>query len=174
MAKTSKIVLQLEEAELGASAEELARIIMARIGLDPRKRGSTDAMYRTLLEFYERAKQANQHKDQKKAVMTVEEMAMHAKITRQTMYEYLQRWLLINLISKVSFIDDDGTVIIGYRLNGSTLEDAFKRVKTQVVKHLDTTERYIIELQKTIKNEKIAAKMRQNRASEEESESMDA
>ena len=163
MVKDNKIVLSNVEAELGSDIEALAKTIIARIGLMPRKKGSTDQMFQTFLEFYEKAKQANQFKDPKRAVMTVEEMAMHAKISRQTMYEYLQRWLAINLLTKVSFINNDGSVTVGYRLNGTTLEDAFKKVKTQVVRHLDITERYIIELQKTIKNEKIASKMQQRR-----------
>jgi hypothetical protein len=160
MAKNERLVLSNIEAELGSNSEELAKVIIARIGLMPRKRGSTDSMHKVFIEFYERTKVANQYKDPKKAVMSVEEMAMHAKITRQTMYEYLQRWLILNIITKVSFIDDDGGVIIGYKLNGNTLEDAFRRAKTQIVRHLDITERYVIELQKTIKNEKIAKSMR--------------
>lgn len=168
MARTTRIVLSNEEAELGSDSGELARVVVARTGLMPRKRGSTNGMHDALLEFYERAKQATQYKDPKRAVMTVEEMAMYAKITRQTMYEYLQRWLDLNILTKVSFINEDGSVTIGYRLNGGNLEEAFRRVKTQIVRHLDLTERYINELQKTVKNEKIAKKMQQHHERREE------
>ncbi|MFW5746876.1 MAG: hypothetical protein ACOCWQ_05000 [Nanoarchaeota archaeon] len=161
MAK-EKFSLAHVEAELGSDSQELAKVIIQRIGLEPRKRGSTDNMHQALLEFYERAKVANQQKDPKKAVMTVEEMAMYAGITRQTMYEYLGRWLKLNIITKVSFINGDGSVTIGYRLHGTTLEDAFRKAKTQVVRHLDLTERYIGELQKTIKNEKISKRMQKH------------
>ena len=96
----SKIVLQHHEAGMNPTSEELARVVMARIGLEPRKKGSTEKMYRTLIELYEKAKVAHREKKPEEAVMTVEEMGYYAGITRQTMYDYLRRWLDLNLIVK--------------------------------------------------------------------------
>lgn len=138
---------------------ELVRIVLERLGLGPRKKGSTDAIHNILLELYEKQKQATQHKDPALAIMTVEEMAMRASISKQTMYEYLGRWLHIDIIQKVSFLDSSKKLIIGYKLRGNTLEDAFKHARSVVTKHLDETERYIQDLQKLIKNEKIRATM---------------
>ena len=158
----SKIVLINAEATVNPTSEELAKIVLARIGLMPRKQGATDKMFRTLLELYERAKIAYREKHPEKAVMTVEEMGFFAGITRQTMYDYLGRWLQLGLIQKQSYINE-GKVIIGYRLNGATLEHAFQKAILQVNTHMDTTSKYIGELQKLIKNEKISEtqKMRQ-------------
>lgn len=150
-----KIILTNKEPNLNASSEELANIILARIGLEPRKKGSTEKMNRTFLEMYERAKRANREKKPEEAVMTVEEMALFAGITRQTMYEYLKRWLDLNMIVKTSYIKD-GKVIIGYKLNGPTLEIAFEKARMAINNHLELTTKYIQELQKIVKNEKIS------------------
>lgn len=155
--KNSKIILETLLIEGTPPSSELAHVIITRMGLAPRKKDATQHLSRTLLAFYEHAKQANQTKDPRKAILTVDEMAMYAKISRQTMYEYLPRWLTLQIITKVSYISPDGGVIIGYKLNGTTLEDAFKKAKSVIAKHLDTTHLYISQLQKTIKNEKIAA-----------------
>ncbi|MFT4310264.1 MAG: hypothetical protein ACMXYC_01390 [Candidatus Woesearchaeota archaeon] len=158
--KNNKIILNQIDADISANSTELAQIIVARLGLEPRKKGSTDAIYRVLLEFYERSKQATQYKDPKKAVMTVEEMGYYAKVSKQTMYEYLQRWLLIGMIVKISYIDNAGKVTVGYKLHGNTIEDAFQKAKSVILRHIDQTERYIVELQKKIKNEKISESMK--------------
>ncbi len=149
-----KYVLTDAETGLNPTVDELARTIMDRIGLEPRKRGSTTLMFQTLLELYERSKSANRDKHPENAIVTVEEMAAHAGISRQTMYEYLRRWLALSLISKSSYILD-GKVIIGYRLNGATLESAFDKAAQRINNNLDTTMRYVRELQRIIKNEKI-------------------
>ncbi len=87
--------------------------------------------------------------------MTVEEMGLFAGITRQTMYDYLRRWLSLNLISKTSYIKDS-KVIIGYKLNGNTLENAFEKAHQTIQNNLVLTQNLIKELQKKIKNEKIS------------------
>ena len=161
MAK-QKIILTNIEPELNANSDQLAKIIIERLGLMPRKSNSTDKMYRVLIELYERAKVSNREKQPTKAVMTVEEMGMQAGITRQTMYEYLKRWLEVDMISKTSYITQENKVIIGYKLNGPTLEHAFERARKKVVDHMDKTQNYILELQKIVKNEKISQKMTQS------------
>jgi hypothetical protein len=152
----AKIVLQNHEPGMNPTADELAKVIMARIGLEPRKKGSTDKMYRTLLELYERSKLAHRDKKPEAAVMTVEEMGMFAGISRQTMYDYLGRWLDLNLVNKASYIKDN-KVIIGYKLNGATLEAGFEKATVEVRNNMELTLRYVKELQKLIKNEKISA-----------------
>ncbi len=158
-----KIILTTTEPKLGSTSSELAKCIIERIGLMPRKKGSTEYMYRTFIEFYERSKKATAQKDPKLAVLTVDEMALFAKISRQTMYEYLQRWLSIGFIQKVSFIGSDNKVTIGYKLAGSSLEEAFAKTQTIIQKQLHKTQEYISQLQKSLKNEKISAS-RQNNA----------
>jgi len=148
-------VLVNAEATVNPTSEELAKIVLARMGLMPRKEGATDKMFRTLLELYERSKLAHREKKPEKGIMTVEEMGYFAGITRQTMYDYLGRWLQLGLIQKQSYINDS-KVIIGYRLNGATLEHAFQKAMLRVNEHLEMTSKYIGELQKLIKNEKIS------------------
>ena len=153
--KNTKIVLQNHEPSMNPTSKELAKIVMSRIGLEPRKSGSTDKMYRTLLGLYECAKLAHREKKPEHAVMTVEEMGAFAGITRQTMYDYLRRWLHLNMIVKTSYIVDN-KVVIGYKLNGSTLEASFDKARQQVNNSLELTAKYVKELQKLIKNEKIS------------------
>jgi hypothetical protein len=155
-----KIQLTNAEAEMNPSSLDLAGVLIERLGLMPRKKGSTEKMNNVLVEFYERAKNASRIKDPTKSIMTVEEMGYHAGITRQTMYDYLKRWLELDLIVKTSFIDQQNNVVIGYRLNGNTLEQAFEKARMRINNNLDTTMKYMRELQKVIKNEKISAKSR--------------
>jgi hypothetical protein len=162
----SKIVLQNHEPGMNPTAEELAKIIMARIGLDPRKSGSTDKMHRTLVELYERSKSAHRDKRPELAVMTVEEMGSYAGITRQTMYDYLRRWIELNMIVKTSYIVDN-KVVIGYKLNGSTLEASFEKAIQQINNSTELTMRYIRELQKLIKNEKISQTQKEKLGTDE-------
>ncbi|MFT4312237.1 MAG: hypothetical protein ACMXYF_03335 [Candidatus Woesearchaeota archaeon] len=168
MSEKFTISLGVIEAPPGSSADQLAKVVLERLGLQPKKRGSTEHMHKTLVEFYERAKHATAKKDQKLAVLTVDEMALFAKISRQTMYEYLSRWTAIGLIQKVTYIDDQKKVIIGYKLSGSSLSDAFAKVKSVVAEQLEQTSQYIDALQRSLKNEKIAEKMRQNRTENSE------
>ncbi|MBI3033159.1 hypothetical protein HYY69_06805 [Candidatus Woesearchaeota archaeon] len=151
-----KIILTNHEPSLNPDAEQLAQIIIARIGLLPRKNNATDKIHKVLLELYERQKTALREKDPSKAIITVEEMAMYAGITRQTMYDYLKRWLLLDFITKTSFVSAEKKMVIGYKMNGSTLENAFEKSKKRILDNLDATQRYIVELQKSIKNEKIS------------------
>ncbi len=153
--KTTKIVLQNHEPSMNPTSEELAKIVMARVGLEPRKSGSTDKMFRTLMELYERSKQSNREKRPESAVMTVEEMGYYAGITRQTMYDYLRRWLELNMIVKTSYIINN-KVVIGYKLNGTTLEASFEKARQQINNNMDLTAKYVQELQRRIKNEKIS------------------
>ena len=156
-----KVILTDIEPPLTPSSIELSNVILDRMGLLPRKRGSTEFMFRLLIEFYERTKKSYREKKPQEAVLTVEEMGMYAKITRQTMYEYLKRWLDLNLISKMSYIEN-GKVIIGYKLNGNTLESAFEKATNTIKNNIDLTLKYVAELQKTIKNEKISETAKRN------------
>ena len=151
-----KIILtDITPISTSPDSKELANVIISRIGLCPRKKGSTENMYKTLIELYERTKRANQEKRPELAIITVEEMGHFAGITRQTMYEYLDRWTILDLIVKTSYIYES-KVIIGYKLNGNTLETAFERVLLKIKNSLEITQKYIRELQRTIKNEKLS------------------
>ena len=156
-----KIVLNnTEPSSMNPKADELANIVIDRMGLNPRKKGSTDKMFRTLIELYERMKKATQSKKPEEAVMTVEEMGAFAGITRQTMYDYLKRWTALDLIIKNSYIYE-GKVIIGYKLNGINLENAFEKAFVKIKNSLEATQKYVKELQKSIKNEKLSQRMKQ-------------
>jgi len=150
-----KIMLSNVEPEFNADSDSLAKVISTRLGLLPRKKGANNNMHKILLELYERMKNSTREKMPENSIMTVEEMATLVNITKQTMYEYLDRWLTIEIIIKVSFVGRDSKIIRGYRLNGSTLEDAFTKVKAIINNNIKETEKYIIELQKQLKNEKI-------------------
>jgi len=156
--KSINIHLSHIEPSPGASAEELSKIVLERLGLGPRKKGSTEKMHTLLMELYERAKTANREKNPSKAVISVEEMASYAGISRQTMYDYLGRWTNIDVIKKVKFLDDK-KVTYGYMLNGNTLEQAFEKVHKKVNDNLKYTSELIDTLQKAVKNEKISEKM---------------
>ena len=153
-----KIILTEIEPAIGANSEELSNIVINRIGVMPRKKGATDRMNRVLIELYERNKAANREKNPKLSVMTVEDMGTIAGITRQTMYDYLKRWLAIDMVVKTSYIDNNNKAVIGYKLNGTTLEGAFDKAKAKINNNLNLTTRYIIELQRLIKNEKLSQK----------------
>ena len=96
----SKIILTNIEPGLNANSSEMANVVIQRLGLMPRKKGSTEKMHCVLVALYERAKIATREKDPKQSIMTVENMGVSAGITRQTMYEYLRRWLELDLIIK--------------------------------------------------------------------------
>ena len=153
---TPQFILRHLEPTMNPSGEELANVIIHRLGLMPRKKGSTEKMHRVLLELYEKAKVASRDKSPTSALMTVEEMALHAGISRQTMYDYIKRWIDIDFITKTSYIGPEQKVIIGYKLNGPTLDGAFIKAKTRIHNNLDVTATYISELQRIVKNEKIS------------------
>ncbi len=155
----AKIIISDHEPSMNPTAEELTKVIMHRMGLMPRKEGATDKMHNVLIELYEKMKLAQREKHPEASVMTVEEMGIHAGITRQTMYDYLKRWIELDLITKTSYINE-GKVIIGYKLNGNTLESSFEKAVQKINNHLETSMKYVQELQKLIKNEKIASTQR--------------
>jgi hypothetical protein len=152
----SKIHLEITEPLPDAKPEEVARVVLARFGLLPRKKDGSAQMHKLLLELYERKKVANRDKKPESAVMTVEEMGLFAGIKRQTMYDYLGRWLILNLLKKTSFVSN-GKVIIGYELNGGNLEAAFKKGETYLKNHTEYTLNLVRDLQNEIKKEKIKA-----------------
>ncbi len=160
---TQQFILRHSEPTMNPSSDELANIIIHRMGLMPRKKGSTEKIHRILVELYEKAKTASKDKNPTSALMTVEEMAMHAGISRQTMYDYIKRWLDIDFISKTSYIGPEQKVIIGYKLNGPTLESAFDKSKTKIINNIDLTAKYIGELQRILKNEKISKRFDEKR-----------
>ena len=149
-----KIELDLVEPVQDSSPEELAKIILARFGLMPKKTDGTAKMYNLLLELSERKKEANKLKKPEKAVMTVEEMGLFAGIKRQTMYDYLGRWLVINVLKKTSFVSV-GKIVTGYELNGSNMESAFKKAEFVIKGHLEQSLDMVRLLQNEVKREKL-------------------
>ena len=139
-----------------ADVEEMSRILLARFGLLPRKKDGSAKMHSLLLELYERKKQANKEKKPETGVMPVEEMGVFAGIKRQTMYDYLHRWLALGILKKTSFVSE-GKVIIGYELNGNNLEGAFRKAETTVKNHLEDSFKLLGEIQNKIKKEKISS-----------------
>lgn len=158
-----QFILRHAEPTMNPSSDELANVIIHRLGLMPRKKGSTEKMHRVLIELYEKAKVASRDKTPTAAIMTVEEMALHASISRQTMYDYIKRWIDTEFITKTSYIGSDQKVVVGYKLNGPTLESAFEKTRTRVHNNLDLTAKYVQELQRIVKNEKISKRFEDNR-----------
>jgi hypothetical protein len=150
--------IQLEHRELPDQAvpEDIAKTLLARFGLLPRKKDGNAQMHKLILELSERKKAANRDKKPELAVMPVEEMGTFAGIKRQTMYEYLHRWLDLNILKKTSFVNN-GKVVIGYELNGTNLEGAFRKAESTIKTHLDDTFRLIEHLQNEVKKEKLRA-----------------
>lgn len=145
----------LDNAEpLNHEVEELSKVLIARFGLAPRKKDGNAQMHKLLLQLYERKKEANREKKPEAAVIPVEEMALHAGIKRQTMYDYLKRWLDLQILKKTSFVSN-GKVIIGYELNGTNLEGAFRKAEATLKAHMDASFRLIENLQNEIKKEKL-------------------
>lgn len=149
-----KIQLEQKEALDDSESEEIAKVLLARFGLSPRKKDCNAQMHRLILELYERKKEANKEKRPETAVMPVENMAFFAGIKRQTMYEYLHRWLDLQILKKTSFVSQ-GKVVIGYELNGTTLENAFRKAEAVIKGHLEQSFRIIEHLQNEIKKEKL-------------------
>ncbi len=139
---------------VGNAPSEVSKVLLARFGLLPRKKDGIAKFDKLLLELYERKKQANREKKPEKAVMPVEEMSLYAGIKRQTMYDYLKRWLELQILKKTSFVLD-GKVVIGYELNGTNLEGAFRKAEATIKAHLNLSFRLIEQLQSEIKKEKL-------------------
>jgi hypothetical protein len=156
-----KFELETAEAFPDSGSDETAKVLLARFGLLPRKRDSAAQMNRLLLELYERKKTANRMKKPEEAVVTVEEMGLFAGIKRQTMYDYLGRWLALNLLKKTSFVAN-GKVVIGYELNGPNLEAAFRKAEFVIKNHVEHSISLVKDLQNQVKKEKIKQNMPQN------------
>lgn len=149
-----KIQLEHKEAQENAQVNDLATILLARFGLSPRKSDANAQFSKLILELYERKKAANRDKHPETAVMPVEQMGAFAGIKRQTMYDYLHRWLDLQILRKTSFVSQ-GKVVIGYELNGVNLEGAFRKAQTTINNHLDASFKLIDQLQNEIKKEKL-------------------
>ena len=154
-----KIQLEHAEALPDASIDELSRTLLSRFGLLPRKKDGSAAMHKLLLELYERKKVANRDRKPESAVIPVEMMGNVAGIKRQTMYEYLHRWLDLSILKKTSFVSD-GKVVVGYELNGANLEGAFRKAEASIRNHLEASLRIVDTLQNEIKKEKIRQGMK--------------
>jgi hypothetical protein len=155
-----KFELEATEALPDAESGETARVLLARFGLLPRKRDSAAQMHTLLLELYERKKTSNRMKKPEEAVLTVEDMGVFAGIKRQTMYDYLGRWLALNVLKKTSFVAN-GKVVIGYELNGPNLEAAFKKAEFVIKNHVEQSLDIVRGLQNQVKKEKIRQNMPQ-------------
>ncbi len=149
-----KIQLEHKDAPEQASPDDIAKTLLTRFGLVPRKKDGNAQMHKLLLELSERKKAANRDKKPEAAVMPVEDMGTFAGIKRQTMYEYLHRWLDLNILKKTSFVNN-GKVVIGYELNGTNLEGAFRKAESTIKSHLDDSFKLIELLQTEIKKEKL-------------------
>ncbi len=162
-----KIELDLVEPVEHASSDELAKIVLARLGLLPRKKDALAKFHELIVELYERKKLANQDRKPELAVMTVEEMGLQAGIKRQTMYDYLNRWLILNVLKKTSFVSD-GKIITGYELNGNNLEAAFRKAEFVIQNHLSATLDIIKDFQNELKKDKLrkSANTQQDQPSE--------
>lgn len=148
-----KVQLEKKEA-IDQSIDELAKVLLARFGLLPRKKDGAAQMHRLLLELSERKKQSTKDRKPEAAVMPVEDMGFFAGIKRQTMYEYLHRWLDLGILKKTSFVNQ-GKVVIGYELNGPTMEMAFRKAETTIKNHLDESFKILDQLQNEVKKEKL-------------------
>lgn len=161
-----KIELSLVEPVELASSEELAKIVLARLGLLPRKKDALAKFHKLLIELCERKKVANRDRRPELAVMTVEEMGLYAGIKRQTMYDHLSRWLVLNLLKKTSFVAE-GKIVTGYELNGTNLESAFKKSEFVVHNQMSLTQDIVRQFQNEIKKEKLRSPVSQSQQSED-------
>lgn len=152
--KSIKIQLEQAEAVDGANTEELCRVLLARFGLLPRKKNADAQLHRLMLELYERKKQASREKRPELSVMPVEDMAVYASIKRQTMYEHLARFLQFGILKKTSFVSG-GRVVIGYELNGQSLEAAFRKAESAISSHVEKSFKLIETLQNELRREKL-------------------
>jgi len=157
----------LDSAEpVNHEVEELAKVLTARFGLAPRKKDGNAQLHKLLLQLYEKKKEANREKKPELAVVPVEEMALYAGIKRQTMYDYLRRWLDLQILKKTSFVAG-GKVVIGYELNGTNLEGAFRKAEATLKAHVDSSFRLIEQLQNEIKKEKLRNSNEEAKTSEQ-------
>lgn len=134
--------------------EELASVILGRVGLLPKKRDAKAGFNKLLLELYERKKKAVRENRPEIALFKIEEMASIAGIKRQTFYDYLGRWTSLGIIKKETYLRDTSK-LRGYELAGNNIEHAFKKIKNYFDEHLESTRSMIITLQSEIKKEKL-------------------
>lgn len=160
-----KIELKHMNPGHGADSEELSKVVLARFGLIPRKKDAKAGFHKLILELYERKKQANKEKKPELAVMTVDEMGMYAGIKRQTVYDYLKRWLMLQILKKTTFVQN-GAVVAGYELNGSNLENTFRKAEIVINGHVEQSIELVKELQNEIKKEKLKLNRQVGRAEE--------
>jgi hypothetical protein len=137
-----------------AEPRELTRCILDRFGLLPRKSGAKIRIEDLILEMYEKKKQAYKDKNPNIAIMTVEEMAAFANVSRQTMYDYLYRFLQLSILKKTSFIKDN-KLTVGYELSSNNLETSFSKAIETINEELSTSLEIIKKLQNEIKKEKL-------------------
>lgn len=137
-----------------SNSQELTRCVLSRFGLLPRKNGAKIKIEELILELYERKKKAYKEKKGDFAVMTVEEMATYAKVSRQTMYDYLYRFLQINILKKTSYMKNN-KIVTGYELSGNNLENSFSKAISIIQEQLETSIEYVKLLQNEIKKEKL-------------------
>lgn len=149
-----KIELKYMNPGQGADSEELSKVVLARFGLIPRKKDAKAGFHKLLLELYERKKNANNEKKPELAVMTVEEMGSYSGIKRQTMYDYLRRWLSLQILKKTTLVNS-GVVASGYELNGQNLENAFRKSEGIIHDHVNKSIEIVKELQNEVKKDKL-------------------
>ena len=153
-----KIQLGKKEATYDSDIEGSTKVLLDRFGLQPRKKDGLAKMHSLVLELYERKKQANREKKPELAVMPVEDMSIFAGIKRQTMYDHLRRWLDLNILKKTSFVSN-GKVVIGYELNGTNLEAAFRKAEVVIRNHIDESFKLVSHIQNEIKKDKIRSNL---------------
>ena len=56
MARRAFYLTEKDPSSMNPDSKELATVVINRMGLSPRKTGSTDQMYRVFIELYERMK----------------------------------------------------------------------------------------------------------------------
>lgn len=113
---------------------EVLKVILKRMGLAPSKVDAIGDFNRLFNELYERKKFAI--KDPKNSVMSVDEMSIYTGIKRQTMYDYLSRWLEIQFLKKTCIGLNEK---IGYELSGPSLEASFQKVQYYFQKEMNIT-----------------------------------
>lgn len=148
------IQLGLSKPLDNAEPRELTRCILDRFGLLPRKSGAKIRVEDLILEMYEKKKRAYKEKNPNLAIMTVEEMAAFAGISRQTMYDYLYRFLQLSILKKTSYIFNQ-KLVVGYELSSNNLETSFSRAIETINGELSTSIELIKKLQNEIKKEKL-------------------
>ena len=152
---------------IGANSDELSKVVLARFGLMPRKKDAKAGFHKLLLELDDRKKKAANEKKPELAVITVEEMGNVSGIKRQTMYDYLRRWVSLQILKKTSLVNN-GAVITGYELNGFNLENAFKKAEAIIHDHMDKSFKIIKELENEIKKDKLRKNKDENKEENKE------